>query len=363
MIEVFIEFHEYVFIVRLYAGSFIRQSVYAIGDKYTDTFVTVQLNGEIKKNVPVPTLSNIEKYSRTINIGRRNDANLKSHVDDAEVVKNEWTLPDLRYDIDMILDFLKGTLGSNRDEATAPTTHNKMSGGAILDKDCAISKVLKAKGNLREWITGIESRGELYERPNEADPNEEDGDGDEEEGDMDNGNEENVEDMTLIPVDEVVDEVPYVDENISAAQTRAKQYIATSGAKPSRGETEEEYVIRIASIMFGGSETRRLRSDRRGNGRNLETTMTSDEVGAAVEARKQYNQLKGNKPRKPYKILRQVTGREVGRYYVCLYRDVGYAGQDYEDTHTEDYLRQFPGFIESYQSVSVHLFLIPFYSN
>ena len=44
--------------------------------------------------------------------------------------------------------------------------------------------------------------------------------------------------------------------------------------------------------------------------------MTSDEVGAAVEARKQYNQLKGNKPRKPYKILRQVTGREVGRYYV-----------------------------------------------
>ena len=56
---------------------------------YTDTFLTVQLNGEIKKNVALATLSSIEKYSKTINIGRRNDANLKSHVDNAEVVKNE----------------------------------------------------------------------------------------------------------------------------------------------------------------------------------------------------------------------------------------------------------------------------------
>ena len=111
--------------------------------------------------------------------------------------------------------------------------------------------------------------------------------------------------------------------------------------------------------MFGGSETRKLRSNRRGNGRNLETTMTPEEVGAAVEARRQYNELKGNKPRKPYKILRQVTGKEVGRYYVCLYHDVGYAGQDYEETHTEDYLRQFPGFIESYQSVRVTSFQLP----
>ena len=61
--------------------------MYVIGDKYTDTFVTVQLNGDIKKNVPVPTLSSIEKYNRTINIGRRNDSNLKSHVDNAEVAK------------------------------------------------------------------------------------------------------------------------------------------------------------------------------------------------------------------------------------------------------------------------------------
>ena len=75
------------FLLRVFIrGSLSWLSVYAIGDKYTDTFVTVQLNGEIRKNIPVPTLSSIEKYSKTINIGRRNDANLKSHVDNAEVV-------------------------------------------------------------------------------------------------------------------------------------------------------------------------------------------------------------------------------------------------------------------------------------
>ena len=189
---------------------------------YTNTFLTVKLNGVIKKNVPEPSLSNIQKYSRAINIGSRIDEKLKSHVDRAEVVKNEWTLHDLRYDIDMILEFLQQTLGSNRDETIAATTDDKMSGGTILDRDCAISKVLKAKGTLREWISGIETRGELYERSKEADHTEEDGDGDKDEGDIDYGNDKNAEDMMLIVVNEVVDQVPYVHENFAAAQMRAK---------------------------------------------------------------------------------------------------------------------------------------------
>ena len=44
----------------------------------------------------------------------------------------------------------------------------------------------------------------------------------------------------------------------------------------------------------------------------------------------------------------QVTGKKVGKFYVCFYRDVGYADQDIERAHPEDYLRQFPGFTESY---------------
>lgn len=131
---------------------------------YTNTFLTVKLNGIIKKNIPEPSLSNIQKYSRAINIGSTIDENLKSHVDREEVVKNEWMLHDLRYAIDMILEFLQRTLGSNRDETIAATIDNKMSSGTTLDRDFAIAKVLKAKGNLRDLIVGIESRGELYER-------------------------------------------------------------------------------------------------------------------------------------------------------------------------------------------------------
>jgi len=78
--------------------------------------------------------------------------------------------------------------------------------------------------------------------------------------------------------------------------------------------------------------------------------MTPEEVGAAVEARKLYVLLKATKNKRPHKILSQVIGKTVGKFYVCLYRDVGYADQDIERTHPEDYLRQFPGFIESYEA-------------
>ena len=62
--------------------------------------------------------------------------------------------------------------------------------------------------------------------------------------------------------------------------------------------------------------------------------------------------LKRTKNKRSHKILSQVTSKAVGRYYVCLYHDVGYADQDIERTHPEDYLRQFPGFIESHEAVS-----------
>ena len=40
-----------------------------------------------------------------------------------------------------------------------------MSSGTTLDRDFAIAKVLKAKGNLRDLIVGIESRGDCTNGP------------------------------------------------------------------------------------------------------------------------------------------------------------------------------------------------------
>ena len=53
--------------------------------------------------------------------------------------------------------------------------------------------------------------------------------------------------------------------------------------------------------------------------------------------------------------MEEVVGKTVGRFFLCVYHDVGYGGQDYEETHDESYLRQFEGFMEDYEAVSVAL--------
>ena len=87
---------------------------------------------------------------------------MQDHVDG--VWKNKEVLPDLRYDVDAIADYLTLKLGSTKEEVTAPSKRNKMSGGDMTLEDCAFSQVMKAKGKLREWITNIVTSGDLFER-------------------------------------------------------------------------------------------------------------------------------------------------------------------------------------------------------
>ena len=308
----------------------------------------LQLNAQIRKHILKPTENSIAKCSDTINIGRQNDANLKNFVD-KEIPRDEWSLPDLTLDIDCITEYLKKSLGATVAEVTMPKTMSGMSGGHIVKSDCAIFKVMKAKEALRNWIKNLVDKNELYARA-AADVNV-----DEEAGAIDVEDdviEDIVDEMDLVPVEEEMAIVPVIDTTLAEAQARAKQYIAQTNARPQSNETEDEYAARVANIMFSGNEDRQTRSKRRKNNRDTGTTMTPEEVGAAVEARKQYVLLKGTKNKRPYKILSQVTGKTVGKFYVCLYRDVGYADQDIQKTHPENYLRQFPGFIESYEAVS-----------
>ena len=57
-------------------------------------------------------------------------------------------------------------------------------------------------------------------------------------------------------------------------------------------------------------------------------------VGAAAKARKLYSEIKGTKKKRPSKIVAEVVGKTVGRFFKCRYHDVGYGGQDYYDTLT-----------------------------
>ena len=142
-----------------------------------------------------------------------------------------------------------------------------------------------------ESQTGAQSRNgskdsKLYGRPaedgnGEEENEEEDGDGGGEGGDL-----LEVEEMDLIALEEEENAiVPVYDTSLVEAQQRAKDYMTRTKAKPHRGEDENTFAERIANIMFSGNADRKTRSQMKTNHRVGETTMTTEEVGAAAEAR------------------------------------------------------------------------------
>lgn len=280
---------------------------------------------------------------------------MKKFVDD-DIKRDEWSVPSMKVDVQLIADYFKTTLGATIAEVTMASNHSKMSHGPILKRDCAIYKVLKAKPDLKKWIEGLQINNKLYGCP-AADGNGED---ENEEEDVDGGGEGEgvleVDEMDLIEVEEEeLAIVPVVDTNMTEARQRAKVYMNDTKAIPLRGEDEQTFADRIANIMFSGNEDRKTRSQMKKNYRVGETMMTTEEVGAAAEARLRFSEIKGIKKQKPWKIVEEVVGKTVGRFFLCVYHDVGYGGQDYEETHDESYLRQFEGFMEDYEAVSVAL--------
>ena len=280
---------------------------------------------------------------------------MKKFVDD-DIKRDEWSVASMKVDVELIADYFKTTLGATIAEVTMASTHSKMSHGPILKRDCAIYKVLKAKPDLKEWIAGLQTNNKLYGCP-AADGNGED---ENEEEDVDGEGEGEdvleVDEMDLIEVEEEeLAIVPVVDTSMAEARQRAKAYMDRTDAKPRRGEDAQTFADRIAAIMFSGNEDRKTRSQKMKNNRVGETMVTTEEVGAAAEARLRFNKLKGTKNQKPWKIVEEVVGKTVGRFFKCLYHDVGFGRQDYFDVHDEGYLRQFQGFMEGYEAVSAAL--------
>jgi hypothetical protein len=109
---------------------------------------------------------------------------MKKFVDD-DIKRDEWSVPSMKVDVQLIANYFKTTLGETIAEVTMASTHSKMSHGPILKRDCAIYKVLKAKPDLKEWIEGLQTNNKLYGCP-AADGNGED---ENEEEDVDGGGE------------------------------------------------------------------------------------------------------------------------------------------------------------------------------
>lgn len=73
---------------------------------------------------------------------------MKKFVDD-DIKRDEWSVPSMKVDVQLIADYFKTTLGATIAEVTMASNHSKMSHGPILKRDCAIYKVLKAKPDLK----------------------------------------------------------------------------------------------------------------------------------------------------------------------------------------------------------------------
>ena len=305
----------------------------------------LQLNLKFRLGVRKVTPTAIEKWSKIINAFRQNGKNMQEHVDG--VWKNKEVLPDLRYDVDSIADYLTLKLGATKEEVTAPSNRNKMSGGDMTLEDCAFSQVMQAKGKLREWITNIVTSGDLFDRDEQGDP------AAEPPQDVAIENYEPALEALVAEEEEVEDAPSLENETLDDALLRARAYLQKHKIKKLNRESQEEYISRVAAIMMDGKEARKKRVAAMKNVVPKTKEKTDAEYAIAVAAQEQWNRMQGLKPVRPTSILEKHQGAEVGRYYLCLYRDVGYGGQDRTEMQHEHYVRQFPGLLENWQAVSL----------
>ena len=114
----------------------------------------------------------------------------------------------------------------------------------------------------------------------------------------------------------------------------------STGYKKFNREISDEYIAQVgASIMMHGwlvKEKTRITAMKNNVPKTKEKT--DAEYAIAVAAQEEWNQMQGLKPIRPTSILEKYQGAEVGRYYLCLYRDVGYAGQDRTEVHPEHHV-------------------------
>ena len=167
-------------------------------------------------------------------------------------------MPSMKIDVGLIVAYFANTLGATIAEVTKTSTDSRMSHGPIFKRDCVISKVMKAKPDLKKWIQELQTNNKLYGRPAEDGNGEEENEEEGVDGDGEGKGLLEVEEMDLIEVEEEeLAIVPVVDTNMTEARQRANDYMARTKAKPHRGGNEDTFADRIANIMFSGNEERK----------------------------------------------------------------------------------------------------------
>ena len=135
----------------------------------------------------------------------------------------------------------------------------------------------------------------------------------------------------------------------------ARKWVEKNKINKTIDKTADDYVQRVLLLISSGpSDSAELRTMKaRAEARAENGTL--DPLLVATEARVYYNKLMRRVEKWPKKTLEhKLYGHlypSVGMYYLCVWKDVGYADQDVEERKPADYATQFPGLVEDYRKV------------
>ena len=108
---------------------------------------------------------------------------------------------------------------------------------------------------------------------------------------------------------------------------------------------------RVRTLLEGGTSTRRALRNKKGLSTEDDTFCSGsmlDPTEVALQARLYYEKENGRKDKRPTKVLSHKDYPSLGRYYLLLWHDVGYADQDIEEWKPADFALKFDGLVQDY---------------
>jgi len=136
---------------------------------------------------------------------------------------------------------------------------------------------------------------------------------------------------------------------------RAKKWVRHQKINKKVDRTEDDYVERVKLLLSAGSSQRRMLRAMKGQRKDQDACYagpTLDVEQVCLQARLYYEEEFGRLDKRPRKILKHTDYPTLGRHYLLLWSDRGYAGQDIEEWKPADYAKKFEGLVENYYLVS-----------
>ena len=129
------------------------------------------------------------------------------------------------------------------------------------------------------------------------------------------------------------------------------KWVETNKINKEIDKTADDHVQRVLVLISSGSFDRAELRTRKARAEAQAENWTLDPLLVATKARIYYNKVMRRTEKRPKKVLEHKLCPSLGMYYLCFWKDVGYADQDVEEWKPADYAMQFHGLVEDYRKV------------